>query len=288
MRLLPALFMLGACDGNVIKETQPPSTDDTSGPVDTAWPLPNGDDVALLHPSNGTLGAYWNDQHSFSGSSTVLWTLEKATWPVLLCDYDADGLDDLWLIESADNKFNLHIYLNEGGSFATTEAFNEQGPKDPAGFKFFCGDFEADGAPDLFMFKDSNGALFTYMNHEGTFGWADYTKTTRSVGEGAVWIPGDWLGLGYDQVALWLSNALVVYGVADASIDTSTALATVSIDGADSLAAVDYNTDGYDDLGIWNGSTLVLWPNVGGTLDQASKEVFVVSGSGTLLGGDLR
>ena len=100
-------------------------------------------------------------------------------------------------------------------------------------------------------------------------------------------MPGDFDGDGQSELGVWASNTLDVYELSALTLDTSTAVMTASIDGADGLLGIDYDDDGDQDLGVWSGASLQVWPSDGTDFNRGEKSVFVIGLSGTALAGRL-
>ena len=83
-------------------------------------------------------------------------------------DYDNDGLVDLYVTNSAGNKFNF-LYRNLG--LATMEQVTEGSPVTDAGSSRSVNwtDIDADGDLDLYVTNETNEANDLYRNDDGSF-----------------------------------------------------------------------------------------------------------------------
>jgi hypothetical protein len=131
----------------------------------------NGDSYKDLFRLNRTTGA-WTVQH---GNSTGLFDLARSGgwatgWQVSVADFNADGLDDLFLYDPSTGTF--FKVINTGSAFSYFSQVWR------IGFTTFIVDLNGDGRSDVFLYNAASGVWFSCISTgDGTAGFIYATGT---------------------------------------------------------------------------------------------------------------
>ena len=284
------LVLVGGCAGAQVGKIGVPtdSTADTAAKADTGWPTTSGEDFAYFNPSKSEISVHYNDEQDIQIAEGASWVLAEVGATPLMCDYDGDGLSDIWLLTETDNKlFTVNIYLNQGGLWSSAPDASSTSDRALDELTAFCGDFDGDGRDDLYLFKTKNGGILGIPNKAG-LDWAKLERSTTHFGADAKFLPADYNADGVDELGVWEGVSLSVYSMTNYTYTATSADWSVATSGASTVLALDYNDDGRADLGMWNGTSLVIYRGTGATIDTSDKVVFAIGGTGTPFGGRFR
>ena len=273
------LLLLLSCAG---QPDDTGSSDDTSttDTEDTGEVLPvfAGDDFALY---DGTLRVFLNDENTLSTDVGREQDVGKSSHWTTWADFDGDGLDDIWQIAEGSNK--ALIYLNDGSVFQSEAVFD---PKTGAGGKdTFSGDFNGDGKDDIAFFSGV-GRLVMVPNDLGQFQWDDRVVTDYEAFEGdGAYSTMDLDGDGTDDIVHRAGSDLRIVQVLDLAPVGD--LLEMHATGVVDVVGIDIDDNGFDELGLWSGSTLRVHLNTNGALAEESVDIFF-NKQGTPLAGQAR
>ena len=273
------LLLLMSCTGSP-EETGAP--DDTA-PTDTedtgeAPPAFAGDDFALW---DGELKVFFNVENTLETDVGREQAVGNPAHFTTLADFDGDGLDDVWQVADGSNKVN--IFLNDGASWASEVVFD---PKTGAGGKeLFVGDFNGDGKDDIAFFSGV-GRLVVVHNDLGQFWWDDRVVTEYALfaGDGQYGVM-DLDGDGTDDLIHRSGSDLTVVQVLD--MVPGEVLLEMEATGVIDVVGIDIDDNGFDELGLWSGSTLRVHLNTNGALAETSTDIFF-NKQGTPMAGQAR
>lgn len=292
MRIAILAMAVGGCTGGELLNTTnnggDGAGDSAAELVDTAWPVASGEDFAYVDGSTGEVRVYFNDEGELENSVGLTWSPPEDASVTLICDADGDGLDDLWLFTASDDLFTVNIYGNQGGAWSATPTNTSTSDRSLDGLQFFCADSDADGRDELFIYKDKNGALLGVPNSGGNLDWSGMVWDTTAFDAESDWLPADYDGDGDDELGVYLDTTLSVWALGGNKLAADSALFEVATSGGSGVAALDVNADGLADVGLWNGTSLVVYAGTGSGIDTATKWVFSVGGSGRSFGADVR
>lgn len=296
--LLP---LLTACPPTPVGPT--PSTNDTedtdgtedsvpllddSGPVETGWPVPTGEDVALIDPDERAVWMFFNDEQQIASTHSAVWSIPESGADVLLCDFDGDGLDDVWLLTGGSGALRIAVYANEGGEFAREAVYEVTPGFNASNYSYACGDLNGSGKADLFAFKKDVQKGFVYANTGGALDTESPVKTSIPTSSGARFLAADVDGDGRDELGAHWGSSFAAWRVSEGSVQTSSEVAEATIPDGYEVAALDLDADELADLAIWNGAAFVVWPGTGAGFDNTRATAFILEGGGEPAGASLR
>ncbi len=298
-----ALLTFGACSTPTVngpdKHTGAAHTGDTqelvqdsdtlreTGPVETGWPVVSGEDLALVDADAKTLSLIFNEEQQF-GAPGATWTIPIADATVLLCDFNGDGLDDAWVLNSGTDDLKIDVYPNTGSGFSSTSSYSVKPGFNAVNYSYACGDTRGTGHADFLAFKNGADKLFLYPNTGTAIDTTNVVKTTVDYDTGATWLVADFDDDDKDELGVLTGGTLEIYRMTDGKPETASPMITVAISGSYGVTTLDLDADDHADIGLWNGSAFVVWPGTGSGFDTANATAFIIDGTGSLVGGNLR
>jgi hypothetical protein len=264
-------------------------TDDSHGPVETGWPVSSGDDVAMVDTTERSVKFHYNTEAMIDPVGDDPWTIPTSNAQVLICDLNADGLDDVWVLSGfGGGNLAINVYKNTGAGIATAPGYSLQPGFSADNFTYACGELSGAGGAELIAYKPDAQKIFIYPNTDGTIETTAVVKPALSGSVSAAWLTGDFDGDGTDELAQAVNGTLTAWHVTDGVPQTSAPLFSVDVADDYGLTTLDYDGDGKDDLGLWSGSALIVWPRTSDGFDTAHATAFTLEGSGVPLGADVR
>ncbi|QDU66205.1 FG-GAP repeat domain-containing protein [Engelhardtia mirabilis] len=218
----------------------------SSSPFDTASGDFDGDgrrDVAVACGGTdsgfGVVNVLLNDGYPNFDDKSL--STGGAPWGVCAADFDADGLDDLAVVNGGSSSSDVRIFLSQGGG---TFAVGQTLPSGSFPLALKSADFDEDGDLDLAVACNVSGGLKIYLGGgDGTFS-APLSLAGTHLTDVAV---GDVDGDGHMDVAFSHYDGAKVYrGNGDGTFASDYVLGTGQV--TEAIALGDLNGDGKDDL----------------------------------------
>ncbi len=294
---LAVILVAGACTTPAVTPSKTPAdTQDTqvvlqetgTGPVETGWPVLSGEDLAMVDADARTVEMRFNTDQELDASPTMTWTIPMGDATVLLCDFDGDGLDDAWVMNTTEGDLKLSIYRNTSGDFADTATYTVSPGFSAANYSYGCGDLRGTGHADFVAFKKEAQKLSFYPNTGSAIDVEGMVKSEVSVSSNTSWLIDDFDGDGKAELGALSGGTLTVWPMTDGVPQTSSALLTATVPEGYKATTLDLDADSLADLAIWNGAAFVVWPGTGSGFDTSAASAFVIDGNGKPVGGNLR
>jgi hypothetical protein len=117
-----------------------------------------------------TAGIHWTHSKASNGISTIL---EEAGPGVCVTDFDGDGFEDIYFVNGRDLygrglQFQNALYRNNGNGTFTDVTAKAGVPGSAYGLGCVWGDYDNDGYPDLYVTQYGKNVLY-HNNGNGTF-----------------------------------------------------------------------------------------------------------------------
>jgi len=213
--------------------------------------------------------------------------LEQTSGAVALFDYDGDG--DLDLLEVAGGRQRL--LRNDRGKFVdvTVQSGALAKVANGIGTAAVAGDYDNDGKPDLFILRNTGGALY---HNDGNGSFSDATAAAKLPGNLSTSRSAAFVDVDHDgDLDIFIPGSLLLRNNGDGTFSDQTTAAKLN-EKISALAVVptDFDNRRDIDLLVASANKIALWRNLrDGTFRDVAAEVGIgdVKGASSVAAGDV-